>query len=383
MYGYFEKDSMHFKIREYNKLIQIIDSSTFIKIHKKDIRKRISSVVSEDKSHVLLYTFDTQDRFVYILYDNKRKRVIRSQKVQVLNTDLRNDIFEIKMMDSGKFIVVLRNDRETDQSDVVRLLVFDIALDGYKSVSMNFNSFHRKSHFLDLDNKNDRIIICGMYSEKKGKETKGYYYINQYLDELDGNERVFFLDFDPNLQNELVHGRKKKNRIFDDLKIREIINRQDGGFLIVSEISREFSRRNPYNNSYSRSAYNGYSRRGWIDYYNDDILIFNINKNNVLEWTEVLYKKQFSQDDEAAFSSFFVMKTPSRLRIIYNDEIKSSNTVSEYIMDPVGNIARNSLLTTEYQNMKLRFQDAVQLSSNSILVPSEKNYNLNLVRITY
>ncbi|MBT8230858.1 MAG: hypothetical protein KJO50_11405, partial [Bacteroidia bacterium] len=203
------------------------------------------------------------------------------------------------------------------------------------------------------------------------------------IDDLTGNERVYFIDFDLELQNEIMHGKKKKSRIFDDLEIKDIINRNDGGFLIVSEIAREFSRRNPYNNSYSRSTYNGYSRRGWIDYYNDDILISNINSENVLEWTEVLYKKQFSQDDEAVFSSFYLMKTPSRMRFIYNDEIKSSNTVSEYIMDPIGNIARNSLLTTEYQNMKLRFQDAVQLSSNSILVPSEKNYNLNLVRITY
>ncbi|MBT8189112.1 MAG: hypothetical protein KJO29_01690 [Bacteroidia bacterium] len=383
MYGFFEKDSMHFMVKRYDKFIQLRDSSTFIKIHKRDIRKRIGSVESEDKSKVLLYTFDIQNRFVYVLYDNRRKKVIRSQKVYVENADLRNDILEIQIMDSGKFLLVLNEDQKFEDSDVLRLLLFDISFDGYKSVRMNFSSFYRKSYFLDFDNLNGKIIICGTYSEKRGKETKGFYYINRSIDDLTGNERVYFIDFDLELQNEIMHGKKKKSRIFDDLEIKDIINRNDGGFLIVSEIAREFSRRNPYNNSYSRSTYNGYSRRGWIDYYNDDILISNINSENVLEWTEVLYKKQFSQDDEAVFSSFYLMKTPSRMRFIYNDEIKSSNTVSEYIMDPIGNIARNSLLTTEYQNMKLRFQDAVQLSSNSILVPSEKNYNLNLVRITY
>ncbi|NNF21825.1 MAG: hypothetical protein HKN67_07780 [Saprospiraceae bacterium] len=383
MYGFFEKDSMHFMVKRYDKFIQLRDSSTFIKIHKRDIRKRIGSVESEDKSKVLLYTFDIQNRFVYVLYDNRRKKVIRSQKVYVENADLRNDILEIQIMNSGKFLLVLNEDQKFEDSDVLRLLLFDISFDGYKSVRMNFSSFYRKSYFLDFDNLNGKIIICGTYSEKRGKETKGFYYINRSIDDLTGNERVYFIDFDLELQNEIMHGKKKKSRIFDDLEIKDIINRNDGGFLIVSEIAREFSRRNPYNNSYSRSTYNGYSRRGWIDYYNDDILISNINSENVLEWTEVLYKKQFSQDDEAVFSSFYLMKTPSRMRFIYNDEIKSSNTVSEYIMDPIGNIARNSLLTTEYQNMKLRFQDAVQLSSNSILVPSEKNYNLNLVRITY
>ena len=77
------------------------------------------------------------------------------------------------------------------------------------------------------------------------------------------------------------------------------------------------------------------------------------------------------------------MKTPSRLRLLYNDEIKKSNTVSEYIMDPTGKIARNSLLSTEDQEMKLRFRDALQISNRELLVPSETNYDLILVKITY
>jgi len=86
---------------------------------------------------------------------------------------------------------------------------------------------------------------------------------------------------------------------------------------------------------------------------------------------------------EVVFSSYFLFKTPSRLRIIYNDEIKRNNTVSEYVMDPLGNFERNSLLSTEYQKLKLRFRDAVQTSSNTLLVPSERNFKLSLVKIEY
>ncbi|MBT8230519.1 MAG: hypothetical protein KJO50_09675, partial [Bacteroidia bacterium] len=191
MYGFFEKDSMHFMVKRYDKFIQLRDSSTFIKIHKRDIRKRIGSVESEDKSKVLLYTFDIQNRFVYVLYDNRRKKVIRSQKVYVENADLRNDILEIQIMNSGKFLLVLNEDQKFEDSDVLRLLLFDISFDGYKSVRMNFSSFYRKSYFLDFDNLNGKIIICGTYSEKRGKETKGFYYINRSIDDLTGNERVY------------------------------------------------------------------------------------------------------------------------------------------------------------------------------------------------
>ncbi len=384
LYGYFDKDTMFFKMKRYNKGVVLKDSSTFLKMHKKNIRKRISAAVSENKDKILLYTIDPQERLIMLLYDNITKRLIYDRKIHVDKLDLRNDIREIVVTDDGHVIIVFKEEKKFKEGqDKLHLIVVSPSSKQYRDIRMDFSSFYRQNYFLDFDNLNKRLILCGIYSDKVGKEPKGYYFINKHLSALTGNETVYFLDFDSSLHNELLHGKKKKSEIFEDLEIKEVINRNDGGFLIVSEISREFSRRNPYNNSYARSSYNGYSRRGWIDYYNDDVLISNIDGNNNELWTEVLYKKQFSQDDEAVYSSFFVMKTPSRMRIIYNDEIKKSNTVSEYIMDPTGQIARNSLLSTEYQNMKLRFQDALQLSSNSILVPSEKNYNLNLVQITY
>ena len=150
------------------------------------------------------------------------------------------------------------------------------------------------------------------------------------------------------------------------------------------ELYKEFSRRSSYGNSVSsRGNFGPNARRGWVDYYNEDIIVTSFSADKTVDWTKILYKKQFSQDDEAIFSSYFIMKTPSRLRLVYNDEIKRSNTVSEYIMDPGGWIKRNSLLSTSQQDLKLRFRDALQISSNEIIVPSETNYNLSLVKITY
>jgi hypothetical protein len=77
-----------------------------------------------------------------------------------------------------------------------------------------------------------------------------------------------------------------------------------------------------------------------------------------------------------------MMKVPSKLHVIFNDEIKNANTVSEYIIDPIGNYKRNSLLTTEYKNLKLRFKDGIQISNKSFVVPSEKGAKINLVKFT-
>lgn len=384
LYGYFQNDTLLFKMRRYDHKITVVDTATIGALAKSSIRKRITPVISEDKSKILLYTYDGEENFYFFIFDNYLKRISWLQKVKIDNCNPRQDVHEIRMTNNGNFFLVLNTPNKTNaQEPPLRLLFFYPALNSYKNTIVHFNNLVRKDIHFGYDNLNNRIYFVGTYAEKRGKDTKGYFVLNRRISQLADHEAIETVDFGEELIYELLQGKKKKSSLFNDLYVQEIIPRQDGGLVILSEIQREFSRRNPYNNAYGRSAYDGYSRRGWVDYYNDDIIISNLGPNNEEEWTKVLYKKQFSQDDEGVFSSFFTLKTPSRLRIIYNDEIKKANTVSEYLLDPVGQLARNSLMSTEYQNMKLRFQDALQISSNSILVPSEKNYNLNLVKITY
>ena len=140
-------------------------------------------------------------------------------------------------------------------------------------------------------------------------------------------------------------------------------------------MSKELSRRSTYTGRGGGIRY--------IDFFNEDIAIIALNSSGEEHWKTILHKKQFSQDDGAIYSSFFTFKTPSSLRIIYNDEVRNDNTVSEYLINPLGEIERKNVLNTQYQRLKLRFQDAIQLSSNAILVPSERGNKLVLVRINY
>ena len=120
-----------------------------------------------------------------------------------------------------------------------------------------------------------------------------------------------------------------------------------------------------------------------IDYYYDELFVISIHPTGQEHWATVLPKKQFSQDDGGIFSSFFLFKTPSKLRFIFNDEIKNENTVSEYVLGGTGAFDRNSVLSTSGLELKLRFQDAVQINGNELLIPSERRNRLKLVRLNY
>ncbi|MBT8231891.1 MAG: hypothetical protein HKO66_05500 [Saprospiraceae bacterium] len=380
LYGYFDNDSMYIRYRIYDRRIQLRDSLTLAAIPKKSIRKKFTNVISEDKNKILLSTVDENENIIFLLYDS-RKRALEWITNFIVQEDIARSLSSIELANSGDFLLILNSKAWFKNDEELRMILFKPSDNTQRFISVENNELVKGSLFLKHDNKNNNFVLSGTYGEKQKKEIKGFFYLCKPLNSLKENEKLSYVPFESSFYEELLQGKKKKRRVLNDLTIQDVILRNDGGIIFVSEIEREYSRRNPYN-TYSRGS-DGYSRRGWVDYYNDDIVVTNFNPDGKIEWNKVLYKKQFSQDDDGIFSSFFIMKTPSRLRFIFNDEIKKNNTVSEYLMNPKGKIARNSLLSTAYQNMKLRFKDAVQISSNSIIVPSERNYDLNLVKITY
>lgn len=381
LYGYFEQDSMLLRYRIYDNSVRLLDSAEFFRVHKRDVRRKIISTNSDDSSHILLLTEDEQENLLVMIFNSVNRRLFWSSKIE-LAADFKKSLDEILLTDKGDFVMLFKENEWTSSKENLSMLIISPRKGLKKYTSIGIDDYIGSNILLDYDNLNEKLLLTGIYSEKKSKESKGYFYLSEKLDMIDNETQLKYISFQDKLYEELVQGRKRKSRVLEDIGLKDVIFRKDGGFLLISEIEREYSRRNPYS-GYARTGYDNYSRRAWIDYYNDDIIISSISPEGKLDWNKVLYKKQFSQDDEGIYSSYFIMKSPSRLRFIYNDEIKKHNTVSEYLMDPAGKVARNSLLSTAYQNMKLRFRDAIQISSNSLIVPSERNYDLNLVRITY
>ena len=119
----------------------------------------------------------------------------------------------------------------------------------------------------------------------------------------------------------------------------------------------------------------------WVDYYFDDIFVVCFSPNGEKQWENILRKKQFSQDDDGLYSSFFIFTNRSFLRILFNDEIKNESTVSQYLLLPDGRINRKSVLNTSNTKLNLRITDAIQIDETTLIVPSENNGKMSLVRL--
>jgi len=200
-----------------------------------------------------------------------------------------------------------------------------------------------------------------------------------------GDEDVFFIPFEEVIFFE-VYGDDKAKKL-KDFKVGSILLKDDGSPILIFELSRDVLRQNGVVNSDGFNALpyrsTGRSAVGWSDHYREDLVVISLKENLAKDWHHVFYKKQFSQNDDGVFSSYFTFMTPSRVRLIYNDEIKTNSTVSEYIFDGAGNYKRNSLLSTEYQNLRLIFKYATQISNQVMIVPSQRNSSLSLVKVDY
>ncbi|MBK9397657.1 MAG: hypothetical protein IPN55_10655 [Saprospiraceae bacterium] len=119
------------------------------------------------------------------------------------------------------------------------------------------------------------------------------------------------------------------------------------------------------------------------DYYIEDIILTSLDKAGNLEWQKVLQKKQYSYDDDAAYSSYFIHANPSHLRLMYNDEIKNENTISEYVVNPLGNVDRRVMFNTAGSGLHVQVRNGMQISSNATILPSIRKGKLRLIKVTY
>ena len=318
------------------------------------------------------------------MIDNNEMSLEWTKESKLIGLNVRKDFRGALVSNIGEVNVLfeLDNTKYERKKHHLLLIGFDHN-DGYYENKFTFDNKLTIDLELGFDNTNRRIILAGLVSEDSEYDATGYFHLTANIDNLEKITLIEDQDFDVKFLEELYGKKLSKKKKLNDFVTRDLVLRGDGGFLLLTEMNKEYYRRSAFNGgTRAGGGFNG-AGRGWVDIYNEDVIVFAVRPDGAEHWKKILYKKQFSQDDGGVFSSYFLFKTPNRLRIIYNDEIKRNNTVSEYVMDPLGNFERNSLLSTEYQNLKLRFRDAVQVSSDVLLVPSERNFKLSLVKIEY
>ena len=328
-----------------------------------------SFVLSEDEQMVMLFRESKYNTLECILYDVQNRQKLWYNTIEFENYRLNYDLKGILLSNEALLVLAFEkyNSSFRKSKHFQELYMVDPYLGKTEIRKIDFDSKLSVSFNFAIDEKNGEIIVAGLYAPKSTSKAAGYYLYK--LNPKGITQELLFNDFSKELL--MKHKGKKRNPklYIPDLNVKDLVLRNDGGLLMVTEMQKEVSREN--------------MRRRYIDYHYEDMVVVAIHPDGDLFWDDLIRKYQLSYDDDARFSSYFLFKSPSRLRIIFNDEIKSENTISEYLFNPLGYGVRNSLFSTDLHRLKLLFEDAIQLSSNSFIVPSMYNNKYRIIKLSY
>ena len=377
LYKHKRKGKVYLKMHRYNSSsASLIDSTTIMSLGSSFFATKYETILSEDKSKILLVDFDRISKFETVMVDLDSMKVMWEKKFES------DDFFPIRSMkeivadNRGNAYVVFNKNNRKSSRDEHRLEVFTYGTDfpniGKLTIPLEDHLTYDASFI--IDNLNQSFVFGGLYSAKSITRATGYFYITGKLPEAKVITKAYHSFSDEQVAT-LLDKKINENKGVSQMEVQEIVLRRDGGILLFMERVK-LDERSPVG---MNDRYGSYL----VDYYYDNILVASIHPDGKKHWEEILHKRQFSQDDGASYSSYFLLKTPRNLRVIFNDDIRNENMVSEYVLSANGSLDRNSVFNTESQNLRLRFRDAVQVASNEIIVASERKNRIKLVRVRY
>ncbi len=380
VYSFKHKGRTIVKAQRYDAAANLIDSVTVKDYTKRYFPVNAEVIISEDKKTILLYHFDKQTELEAVAFNLETMKVLWDEKFVFDDIGFLRDFKQLLVDNKGRMYLVLEKENRKSQREKHRFELY--------TYGSNWTSIDKSTLPMDgkltydisfvFDNMNDNLVAAGLYSENSRGRTNGYFTMT--IPPLNPeNHSIHFEAFKEDFILDLTGKKSDSNKGFPDADIQEVVLRKDGGLLLVGERNKKFERRT----GGGRGFVGANNSRYLVDYYFDDIFVVSIHPEGELHWKTILRKRQYSQDDDAIFSSYFLVKTPRSLRFLFNDEIRYENTVSEYILKSSGEYDRNSVLSTDDQKIRLRFRDALQVSSNEIIIPSELRNKLKLVRLVY
>lgn len=375
IYGFHWKGDYYLYDRSYSHDLSLLDTMVIGKLENSYVTPLFQMNESEDETKVAI-SWEIGNSLNVVGYDLANHEITMTHEIKFTGTNPIRDFSNMLVSNAGEFYLIADPDRSAQKK---------LGLEVYCSVPGADKVMHETVSLGDavvydfypvFDNVHDHLVITGLYSDKNTTRALGFYYITYTAAGFKAN----LLPFDETLLSDVNGKNVSQSKGLSDFNVRKVALQQDGGAVIIAEMNREFSRRSSLP---MQSSPGSYAHGGWVDYYYEDLILFAVHPDGTEHWKDVLRKRQYSQDDDAIYSSFFLFKTPTRLRFLFNDEIKQENTVGGYEVTGNGHIERKTVFNTDYQRLKLRFKDGMQLAYNECVVPSERNGRLSLVRIVF
>lgn len=376
------KGSTIVKVCRYDGSANFIDSITAVNYGERFSAPSPNCIYSENRKKALVYHFDQNERIETCMIDLDNMKVLWQQKFTLENNIRQSPSKEVLVTNDGNayFIFEKEYNGSLFNDEPTTFQIFEFNKSGNNKYAFNVGKYLIFDINFIYDNLNKQLRGVAVVAENNKSKVTGTLFLN----DLATNESKQYYNVISEESIAAMSGKKLgASKGLTDIKAQEIVSRRDGGVVIILEDVKQLSRTMGGNASRTFGMNDFASSRIAIDYYFESLIALSLHPNGKVQWEKVLAKKQFSQDDDGVFCSYGILKTPASLRLIFNDEVKTETTTSEYVLTGDGTVNRHSLFNTAQQEILLRFRDGLQIGSEEVVIPSENRAHLRLVRVRY
>ncbi len=342
--------------------------------------------LSEDKRRVLVYNTDVDGRKLElkgILLDENLTVLRRPRAVFNASDDLAAG--EAVVTNAGAiYLPAFTQTGGKDFADALWALRVPDSGTRFQATSLPLSGHYAGPPLVKADNVNGRLYVAGFYSDKRAGNYDGVLFST-----LSTAENSLLTQkstpFDDRLRT--ATGERSLRRAFNDFVVRQLVVKNDGGFVLAAE-EYYLTTRTGYTPGwgYYSFYYSPFMMGGGPqvrEYHYNDVLVLSYNADGTLEWPAFVRKEQYSQEDGGIFSSYALLNTGGSLGFLFNDFNRSRSTIQLATVDADGKIDGRSFSPGGAEEPDWLPRSAKQVASRELVVPCLRRKQLCFAKVLF
>lgn len=370
--------------------------------------KIYSVIYSEDKRKVLLYKLHMKSGRLAIgtrLFDN-RLTLLNSHDAD-FSFNEREDFLSDFLMANDGTLYFARNKRiaRADNFNALELCFRNQGDSFYSAVDIPLEGRYIDEVFMKVDNLNRSLLMNSFYYSGNRGNILGIFTAAR---KVNGEVRYAFNAIGDSIRNSISSSGLSRE-VFDNLFIRNIYVRRNGGFVLVAE--RYSTRRQADDYAWSRSDYlNNFAGPAYNDfffaspysyyypgfyrnyrpytptqstrYYYDDVLTISMDSSLQMKWQALISKSQFDDDNEN-YLSFGNMNYGGELHFFFVEDTRKSDIVANQSILPDGQVRRYGAVKSREFSYSFMPRLARQTGPREMIMPCSRRGNITFALMDF
>lgn len=357
---------------------------------------------SEDKKKILLYRIQERND----VYDLTTKIYDESLAVQdtaanIIDYNQRREYFSgLQVSNEGALVFTkVKHNARAEYINSLEIYSKRLKSDSLIKVSVPLEERLITEPFIKIDNVNNRYFINSFSYKKFAGNVEGIFTALIAAQPLTVTKKAINIFNDTLLPK--LSGRPDWRTAFDNLNLRNVILKKDGGFMAVSEeyyTQRRFG--NGFDDRFSAAnyRYNDYFlyNRGNYGYYRpfnegnstgivynyNDIIAFSFSKDLKLEWNKVINKTTSAIENDN-FLSFVNMNAGGEIHFLFLQKDNNRQIISDHGLQPDGSVKRYATLKGREAGYYFMPRLGRQTGQHQMIIPCIVRNNLAFAKIDF